>query len=229
MQIKARLRNGVLVWGALTLASCSSLPRGGSPEPAGTPEVTARTVCSSGVKGVDGRVWMKAKSKEASGQFPANVRARADQGLKLEVTHLMGARAALIEIHGHDFKVQTPDQGSVAKKARSWGGIPLEWAGALFMNQVPCPDLSRAGLEWSFTPDGVLKAISLEQGETWSYRIAPRMGFSFVEKVTWNKRGQAPFELTRDDPDPADGWARRWEIKSGVGEVKVRWRERKPL
>jgi hypothetical protein len=219
--------------GATMLASCSTASRVASTDGLGSPAETARRICAvdekSRVKGVDGRVWMKARSKEASGQFPANVQARADSGLKLEVTHLMGARAALIEIRGEDFKVETPDQGSVAKKARSWGGIPLEWAGALFMNRVPCPELSAPGLSWSLGPEGVLEGRSQDGAEIWSYRIAARAGFSFIEKVSLRRRGQAPFEMKREDPDPVDGWARRWEIKSGVGEVKVRWRDRKTL
>jgi hypothetical protein len=171
-------------------------------------------------------------SRMALGVFtlPEELKHTWTLGVVMAITSkLMGARAALIEIRGNDFKVQTPDQGSVSKRARSWGGIPLDWAGALFMNQIPCPDLASPGLAWSLTSEGVLQARTRDGVETWSYRIAPRMGFSFVEKVTWQKRGQAPFELTREDPDPADGWARRWEIKSGVGEVKVRWRDRKSL
>lgn len=184
---------------------------------------------SSPVRAVEGRVWMKAKSKEASGQFPAIVQASAEKGLRLEVTQLMGARAALIEIRGQDFKVETPQQGSVSKKAKSWGGIPLEWASSLFLNGLPCPDVGSGSgsWSWSFDNEGRLKGNHSQGGEVWLFSLAQRQGRTFVERVSRERGGKLDFELTREDPDPADGWARRWEIKSGVGEVKVRWRDRK--
>jgi len=43
------------------------------------------------------------------------------------------------------------------------------------------------------------------------------------------RSGLQVIELNREDADPVDSWARRWEIKSPAGEVKVRWRERKSL
>lgn len=170
---------------------------------------------------------MKAKSKEASGQFPANVQVSDTAGLRMEVTQLMGARAALIEIRGTDFKVETPQQGSVSKKAKSWGGIPLEWATSLFMDRVPCPEGS--GWSWTFNPEQELVGTRGSGPEQWKYKVVERMGRPFVEGVRLEKSEQQSFELRREDPDPNDGWARRWEIKSAVGEVKVRWRDRKAL
>jgi hypothetical protein len=169
---------------------------------------------------------MKAKSKEASGQFPAIVQASPEKGVRIEVTQLMGARAALIEIRGNDFKVETP-QERVSKKTGSWGGIPLEWASVLFMNRIPCPDLAR--VSWSWSEAGELIGRSRDGAETWKMTIVQRMGRSFVAKVILEKAGQPPFELVREDPDPQDGWARRWEVRSGAGEIKVRWRDRKSI
>lgn len=170
---------------------------------------------------------MKAKSKEASGQFPANVQVSESAGLRMEVTQLMGARAALIEIRGSDFKVETPKQGSVSKKAKSWGGIPLEWATALFLDRVPCPEGGE--WNWAFNSEQELVGKRASGPEEWKYKIVERMGRPFVEAVRLEQSEQQAFELKREDPDPSDGWARRWEIKSAVGEVKVRWRDRKGL
>jgi hypothetical protein len=219
-----------LLVAAMVLQGCATVKQEGSVSGEDAQEL-ARQYCSSAssVKGVEGRVWMKAKSKEASGQFPAVVKASQELGLTLEVTQLMGARAALIEIRGNEFKVETPSQGSVSKKARAWGGIPLEWAGALFMNRLPCPDLGASSFSWSLSEKGELRARSRDGTETWTFSVVQRQGSAFVEKVVRERQGKVDLELNREDPDPQDGWARRWEIKSGVGEVKVRWRDRKTL
>jgi hypothetical protein len=218
-------------------SGCSTVKTGGSASGRGALEEAREAsqlisnLCpvQGSVQSVEGRVWMKAKSKEASGQFPAIVQASAQKGLRLEVTQLMGARAALIEIRGQDFKVETPQQGSVSKKAKSWGGIPLEWASSLFLNGLPCPDVSagNGSWKWGFDAQGRLKGSDSQGTEVWLYSITQRQSRTFVEKVTRERGGKVEFELTREDPDPEDGWARRWEIKSGVGEVKVRWRDRK--
>jgi len=183
---------------------------------------------------VIGSVWMKAKSKEASGQFPATVQARArpDEPLELriEVNQLLGARAALIEIRGSDFKVETSKQGSVNRKATSWGGIPLEWASQLFLDRFPCPneqDLSR--IRWRWLSESELEGRP-EVGEiVWRFKFRRWNLKPWVESVFWQKAAGKTLEVTRDDPDPSEGWARRWEASSSSGQVKVRWKERKIL
>ena len=122
----------------LFLNACSHAPQRAENEDAS--QFVAQ-LCAQGANPgeVTGSVWMKAKSREASGQFPARVQARSGDELRLEVTQLLGARAALIEIRGNDFRIETPKDGVVNRKAASWGGIPLEWASRIFMDRLPCP------------------------------------------------------------------------------------------
>lgn len=181
---------------------------------------------------VTGSVWMKAKSKEASGQFPATVQAKANPSepleLRLEVTQLLGARAALIEIRGNDFKVETPKQGSVNKKASSWGGIPLDWASQLFLDRFPCPaDEELSQLRWHWLSDSELEGRAASGEVIWKYKFRRWNLKPWVEAVFWQKSPEKSLEITRDDPDPSEGWARRWEASSPSGQVKVRWKDRR--
>lgn len=227
---------GRLVILAVMLAGCSTAQRGRDLSWLKDAAEASRLICSprpGGPASVQGTLWMKAKSKEASGQFPASVQASPDKGLRIEVTQLMGARAALIEIRGQDFKIETPQQGAVSRKARSWGGIPLEWASALFMDRVPCPDPGLPGVTWSLgrlpTGEGELVGRVPSRSESWKFAISDRNGRLFVDSMRLERAGLQLIELKREDADPDDLWALKWEIKSPAGEVKVRWRERKVL
>ncbi|MEN9724072.1 MAG: hypothetical protein RJB38_2058 [Pseudomonadota bacterium] len=177
---------------------------------------------------------MKAKSKEASGQFPARVRAKSVPGkpqeLWMEITQLLGARAALIEIRGHEFKVETAKERASRKNAVSWGGIPLDLAAQLFIDQIPCPNEAELmRLTWAWTPDDQLEGRD-EGGEAiWRFGLRKWNLQPWVEKVFWRIAADKTLELNRDDPDPAEGWARRWEIQSPVGQVKVRWKDREKI
>lgn len=198
------------------------------------PGTLVREVCASTdqPRQVRGTVWMKARSKEASGQFPATVQARKTPGspaeLRLEVTQLLGARAALIEIRGKDFSVETPGRKAVNRKAVSWGGIPLAWASRLFLDQFPCPEESQVSeLRWSWLGESALEGRAVDSsGDTWRFDFRSWNGKPWVESVSWKGAKGESLTVSRDDPDPTDGWARRWEARSTKGEVKVRWKTR---
>jgi hypothetical protein len=183
-------------------------------------------------RAVIGSVWMKAKSKEASGQFPATVQVKAIPArpleLRLEVTQLLGARAALIEIRGNEFKVETPKQGSVKRKASSWGGIPLDWASQLFLDRFPCPGEQDFGtLRWHWLSESELEGRPASGDVIWKFKFRKWNLKPWVESVFWQEAPGKILEVTRDDPDPNEGWARRWEASSASGQVKVRWKDRK--
>ena len=103
-----------------------------------------RYACTPGkdVTSAKGHLWIKALSKEASGQFPADAIATSPDQLKLEITNILGGTEALILVDGDHYEIkggkgqkETKEQGY-----GSWGGIPLRWAATLFLGKIPCPD-----------------------------------------------------------------------------------------
>jgi len=212
---------------AISLSACSHVREKSEVE---EPSQFVKQLCttSTGAQEVSGSVWMKAKSKEASGQFPARVLARSGNELRLEITQLLGARAALIEIRGNDFRVETPQDGAVSRKATSWGGIPLEWASRVFMDRLPCPAPSEiAALRWRWVNDREIEGRPQTGDQKWVFRLGSWNQKPWVKAVLWQKSSGNALELKREDPDTQEGWATRWEVVSSVGEVKVRWKERK--
>jgi hypothetical protein len=175
---------------------------------------------------------MKAKSKEASGQFPASVLVKSSPSspleLRLEIKSLLGARAALIEVRGSDFKIETPENGTVTRKASSWGGIPLEWASQLFLDRFPCPSSNELkSLKWKWLGSEEIEGKPLVGDVIWRFKLT-RWNFKpWVESVFWQKAAGKTLEVKRYDPDPQEGWAQRWEAISPSGQVKIRWKGRK--
>src|SRR5687768_265187 len=95
----------VVTTSAMLIASCSSRVVREDQDPA----VLLRSACSvgEGVTQAVGAVWLRAKSKEASGQFPANVKATSTT-LDLEVTNLIGGTEAWISVRGRKYEIRVP-------------------------------------------------------------------------------------------------------------------------
>ena len=132
---------GLTIVGTSILAGCAGKPVL-QEKPAVDPQLLLKQVCEAGksVQRVKGSVWLKAKSKEASGQFPAMVEAAEPDHLRMEVTNLLGGTEAIISVDGRNYTIDVPNHKSRNQKgSNSWGGIPLEWANSLFLGKVPCP------------------------------------------------------------------------------------------
>lgn len=220
---------------ALTLAGCAHAPV--------SSEVDSRTLlsqaCQAGavVKSVKGSVWLKAKSKEASGQFPANVEAPSADRLKLEVTNLMGGTEAILSVEGRHYKIQVPNKkGRDEHGESSWGGIPLQWANALFLGRIPCPEgVAAKDAILSRGPDGELTVETpqtLERlPEKFVYRFRVFEGTAWAEGLYWERKGIAgstpvTVEFKFEDPETKTRSPQKWEAKGTQGEVKVRWKDR---
>lgn len=193
---------------------------------------------SEKVTRVSGSVWLKAKSKEASGQFPATVFAESEKSrLKMEVTNLVGGVEAAIEITGDEYLIQGPKLKAPMKGKQSWGGIPLEWAHALFMGKVPCAHRSEwVILKLESPSDGQLTVRRPVSGlknheEIFEYRFKKWGEEYWPEHLIWSRTGEGKetrVEFKFDDPEEGTGAPKRWEAKSAMGEVKVRWKDRSP-
>jgi hypothetical protein len=223
----------------ITLApGCSHAPVSGGAE-SGDPRALLRAACQPGgrVKSVKGSVWLKARSKEASGQFPAVVEAPAVDRLKLEVTNLVGGTEAILTVEGRRYKIEVPNHKERDEQGESsWGGIPLEWANALFLGRIPCPDASLVK-EASFSRDSNGNLVVETQKtldrlpERFVYHLRPLDGGLWPDSLHWERKGiagSAPIvvDFKFEDPEDKTHSPQKWEAKGTQGEVKVRWKDR---
>jgi hypothetical protein len=199
------------------------------------PKLLVAQACEPGAQSqeVRGSIWMKAVSKDASGQFPATVTARAPDTLMLEVTNLLGSTQAVISVQGKKYSVTVPDKsGNQRKKegAGSWGGIPLNWASDLFLGRIPCPSQEQLTDARLTVNEESQLVIDIERGEPEKFVFSFRQwaGKAWPEKLHWQRSGKlaATVEFKFDDPEDRTRSPRKWEAKSALGEVKVRWRDR---
>lgn len=190
----------------------------------------------SSVKSASGSVWFKAKSKEASGQFPADVLAESPGQLKMEVTNLVGATEAVITIKDQKYTIQGTGKNKVRnqKGFGSWGGIPLRWAPLLFLGRIPCPTAEEAKVAtMSVSPEGDLtvqtKPAKSGDFEKFVYKFRSWAGKPWPESLHWEKKGppSVQVDFTFDDPEDGTQSPTKWEARSPRGEVKLRWKERK--
>jgi hypothetical protein len=230
----------------LTLAlafSCARAPVSRDMEP----EQLLKMACEPGeeTRLVEGSVWLKASSKDASGQFPAEVRAVAPSQLKLEVTNLIGGTEAVIAVEGTKYKIDLPSKKKKSGKAQaassaeegqnSWGGIPLRWATDLFLGKIPCPPAAMLK-DSKLKIDEELKLVVETPATLGSdpqkfvYEFQTWEGKPWAKALRWESGGALPtaVDFAFEDPEPATRSPRRWEARSDRGEVKIRWKERKP-
>ncbi len=214
----------------LITAACSHIPITKDRDP----ELLLNEVCKQGadVQEVRGSVWLKAKSLEASGQFPATVVAKAPDQLQLEVTNLLGGTEATIKISGNQFSIDIPHKKSrPAQETGSWGGIPLRWALDLFLGRIPCPKTSQ--IKPKLLTHSEKDELSVETlDEKFIYHFKNWGNSPWVDSLRWEKSGSVPmkvefhFESPLDAQGGTDSSAGKWEAKSTRGEVRVRWKDR---
>jgi hypothetical protein len=217
-------------------AGCSHAPTSGN---AADPRALLAQACQPGltVKSAKGSVWLKAKSKEASGQFPAVVDAPSVDKLKLEVTNLIGGTEAILTVEGHRYKIEVPNHKERDEQGESsWGGIPLQWANALFLGRIPCPDAELAKTA-AFSQDSLgnlvveTPSVSDHLSEKYVYHLRPLDGGLWPDTLHWERKGIAgaapvAVEFKFEDPDSKTHSPKKWEAKGSQGEVRVRWKER---
>lgn len=174
---------------------------------------------------VEGSVWMKAKSKDASGQFPAAVQVKSLEEMKLEVTDLLGSTEARIEVKKKRYRIEIPKQKKkILKNKDTWAGIPLRWAPIVLLGGVPCPSrpLLKKGEILLGEDDSSFRWVSAKQ--SFEYTLS-EVSKPWVEKVIWSNESQkVVFEFSR--PSEEDDSAQHIKISSSKGEVRLRWRER---
>jgi hypothetical protein len=190
-------------------------------------------ICNIGrnTKEVSGNLLIKARSKEAKGQFPAAIKVnKAQKTMILEVTNLVGGPIASIKVSNEKFLIKTfGKKKQVAKGSISWGGIPLIWSLDLFLGKIPCPSLVNPDVKvkLSDTPDWQLLATIKD--ETYRYKIGIYEGAAWPEELLWsNNKKKESVHFWFSDPDGESMSPKKWRVKSSKnGEVRVKWRDRR--
>ena len=187
------------------------------------------------VRSVQGTVLLKAKSSEASGQYPADVMASAPDQLRLDVTNVLGGTEASIRISHNHFEVLRSDERVEQSEGPhgSWGGIPLYWATDLFLGRIPCSE-QNAELKLSQNSEGDLIAtVPEKKGREWRekfvYRYQMEDGKFWPVAMNWERIGSSAtsVDFRFEAPEKQTLSPMKWEAKSQQGAIKVRWRERK--
>jgi hypothetical protein len=220
------------------------------------PEGLARFACSPGsrLSEVQGSLWLKVQSSEASGQFPAQVnvsmasvskgsasplgsnQGQASKRFHMEVNNLFGGVEATITLEQGRVWVKGKDQNAKPELRAhgTWSGIPLEWASDLVLGKIPCPEKGELkNLKFSLLEDGSLRierpARLGYDAEVFLFKFRYWNGQPWPEELQWKRGG--PFAQAVDfkfaDPEAETGSPLRWEAKSALGQMKLKWRERK--
>jgi hypothetical protein len=219
----------------LILSSCSHAPsQKGALRSQIEPKALLAEACSPGhdLREARGVAWMKAKSPDASGQFPASIQAKAPSSLKLEVQQPLGGTAAILTIEGRDLQIEIPGKPERGRRERdSWAGIPLRWATDLFLGKIPCPDaksLAQASLVIDSDDELIVSVPSDSTGKLarFVYRFDEKKTGHFWPKFLHWESGSAGVDFEFDDPESETQSPLKWQAKSKQGEVKIRWRDR---
>jgi hypothetical protein len=226
-----------LLTGFFLLSSCAHRGRIEEAPNLQDPSEILAQICSvgAGIEQASGVVQIRAKSPEASGQFPASVLVKSlGRILDLEVTNPLGGTEAKIHVEGTQYKIEA-GRGKTTRQEKgmgTWGGIPLHFAVDLFLGRVPCP--RQQELKITVEPDHFLVVrvpASLSSGEEIfryglesSYRGQP----AWAKSLEWKRSGieQSGVQFLFFAPEESTRSPTRWEALSDRGEVKAKWRER---
>jgi hypothetical protein len=189
------------------------------------------------LEAVEGHLWLKVRSKEVSGHFPAEVKIKAPADLYLEITNMLGGTEATILVQDQHYEIRRGKKKEY-EGLSTWAGLPLRWATDLFIGKVPCPKAStKAFSEWNLrtndTGDLIVESKNRDQPltEKYSYQFREEHGQPWMDHLVWESfaSGQKieSIEFSFEDPEDATQSPKKWEAKSAQGVLRVRWGSRR--
>ena len=208
----------------LLLQACAHAPN--KTEALPSPSAVLAQVCSTGrsVTHAEGMGWMKAKSKEASGQFEAAIRVQ-EGALSLEVLKPFGGTLANLTVNGGTYHVEVPGQPERNQSgSQNWGGIPLRWATDLFLGRIPCPEKLGEGASVSRTDDGIVARTDTDK---FVYHMKDYRGQARPSRLSWTGSNGASVDFEFDEFEEGTGSPEKWQAVSHSDQIKFAWRERK--
>ena len=170
---------------------------------------------------------MKARSADASGQFPAFVKVSDPESLQMEVTNLIGSPQANIKVKKQQYEIilHGPQKKKITGKD-NWAGIPLRWATSLFLGRIPCPSIKRKNISVKWHSADAFSAYEGE--EEYHYFIRRWAGQAWPEKLVWTsaKESASSVEFVFEKPKEKSTIPLKWSISTKNSQVKVRWKRR---
>ncbi len=185
-------------------------------------------------KTVAGSIWTKIRSEELNGQFPATVRVDFPTRLAVEVTNLIGAPQAWLQMENGrtDLRLSAQNAKKYGKDApirNMLGGLPLEHAPRLFAGGVPCP-ATGAGVRMELDGEGGLIVEGADPrtkiSTRYVYRFDRHAGKPWVRETEVRTETYGVVVIQREEPFGADSAPKRWSASSQRGEIQVRWKDR---
>lgn len=204
-----------LVQSILILSGCVSIPKSAERPPL----ERLKNVCArvQNTQRVTGEVWLKIKSTELNGQFPATFKSDRGQGTEIEITNLIGGVEARLKVHNGKLFVQEKGKRDYVLKAdQTWAGLPVVWIHSLLLGDIPCPN---------FNSDTVIVDVIDVQG---SLLGAHYQGDEFLE---FQLSGEASGDQVQSVSDRKRNLSiefgqKFWTIGTKEAVVKLIWRKR---
>ncbi len=177
-----------------------------------------------------GSLWVKVKSTEASGQFPAFARSEkiGDQFQStIEVNNLIGGKVATLEVKGGNFKISSLNRPT-QEGQDSWGGIPLRWVSGLLLGQYPCPQTSDLKALSIQSQEDKITVTEMQTKERYVMTLGKTGDQFFVKKIEWRgaEEDSLKIEFLILERELKTESPLVWSAKSLKGQVMVRWKER---
>lgn len=193
-----------------------------------SPHQLIEELCSarSDVKSSLGQLWIQARTPDASGQFPASVKATRAGDVDLEIVDLIGGKVATLNVRGESFRLKhAQDPSRSFSGSGEWNAIPVRWLNRVFLGQLPCPaesELQKAVIR-SLDSDEI--EVRMSKKDRVIYRYAFSGAILWAKEVDWLIHGERVF-FTFDDVEFGSGAPLKWSVKSALGEIKARWKQR---
>jgi hypothetical protein len=151
----------------------------------------------------------------------------------LDINNPLGGTQAIVKVDRKKYEVQDlaeKDQPPLVG-VEDWNGVPLEWAGDLFLGRIPCP-LDSVDLRLEFGKGNELIAIIKDLKNGWDqkfiYQFRQWNQHPWPFSLKWIQEGpkKSQVDFFFDSPEKGTDSPEKWEAQSSRGELKVKWRSR---
>ncbi len=203
------------------LNGCSSTPKL-SDRAVSFPETQAwlKQYCAKNVtdKAVQGEMVLRANTQEFKGQFPASIRVEPDGKFVLEVTNIIGGTLAQISGDPNVLQVKSNSKPKYNRQGvEYYMGIPAKTLVQLIRGDLPCPD------------EADRKKVLAEGSSMVIDTGTQKWAFKRIQTVDGELPGKIRIEpqkidLTIDEWDREQNFARKVSIKTEAGSLKWFWK-----
>jgi hypothetical protein len=182
--------------------------------------------CSRGPRGLMGQLVIRSDTPDFKGQFPASIRVGPEEGLLLEVTHILGGTLVRLRSDFRSFELEFPSKPAQNRKGLTrYLGLEVPVLSQLLFGDLPCPE---GGKRESIRV--VENRVEIEDGD-WIWTFFRGEGDAQVPvKVVLAPRGPEAatrrVELEIIAWDSQNGFAEKVRLQGPEGTLKWIWKNR---